>query len=157
MDVAAAAKIAAAIERFRQSGLALLRAALLSNTANRIRGIALDIFQRCFPASHTKTRLVNDIIVDILSKLPPLAEEIAQGIADLGIVKVPSANLVVDDVVFIRKNAMDNNGQACVIACESLAGWIIREGSLVLIDSIRLRDINWGRLAEKRKTTTILE
>jgi hypothetical protein len=156
-DTTTEAKIAAAKKKFRESGLPLLRTALLLNTMNRIRGVALDIFKVRYPASISKTDLVNRLLTTILSSIPTLPDDIAQSIADVGIVQAPGPDLVEHEVVYLRKNAMTNNGEACVTACESLAGWVVREEAFVLIEVLRMREIGWGRLSERHREATITE
>lgn len=81
-----------------------------------------------------------------------------ESIADVGVVHRSDDHLLLNEVVFIRKNAITNStGEPCVSACENLSGWVLRSGGLVQVDFVSVQVIFWGRLSEKRKKISLVD
>jgi hypothetical protein len=156
-DETAATRIAVAKKRACESGMPLLKIALNANIKTRIRALSLDVYKVRFPASISKSDLISRLLVSIQSCLPQLPEDVAQNVADIGIVHTASPSVAVGEVVYLRENATNNDGERCVVACESLAGWIARDSYFVFIDTLNLRDISWGRLSEKSQEPSIID
>ena len=85
----------------------------------------------------------------------PFPEEIANEVADIGIVHKPDEGLERGEIVYLRANATSNSGEACVAACENLVGWVVRNKQFVAFSVIPITSIYWGRLVEKRRELTM--
>jgi len=139
----------------KRKGLPLLRFALGWNTSNRIRVIAFHLFDLQFPKSCSKEDLISRLLTSIVEITSPFPEEIANEVADIGIVHKPDEGLERGEIVYLRANATSNAGEACVAACETLVGWVVRNKNFVAFSVIPITSIYWGRLVEERRELTM--
>jgi hypothetical protein len=150
------AKIEAIKKKATELSLPLLQAALKWNTMNRIRAVALDIYNAGFPTSINKADLISRFVSHIQSCAPQMPLEISVNIADIGIVHRCDDYLIENEIVFLEKNAMSNFGEACVAAQELLSGWVVRNAAFVKVDIVNMSNVHWGKLVEKQKEPSII-
>ena len=139
------------------ASLPLLRAALKWNTCNRIRAIALDVFNQTFPQSVNKEELISRLMVHVLGCCAELPREVNDDVADVGMCQTPCQRLNEHEVIFLERNGNSNFGEPCVTTSEHLSGWVMRNGEFVRIGFIVAKNICWGKLVEKKKDVTIYD
>jgi len=139
------------------TSLPLFRAALKWNTTNRIKAVALDVFNKTFPQSIYKEELVSRLVTHIMSCCPVLPTDVNDDVADIAIAHTPNARFKENEVLFLEQNGMSNFGEPCVVASDLLSGWVVRDGEFFKLGIIPQKDIHWGKLVEKKKEVSICE
>jgi len=138
-----------------QAGLPLLRIALGWNSCNRIRAIAYGLYKATFPKQCNKATLIASFIQNVQACVKSIPQEIADVVADLGIVHTTDNGLTTGEIVYLRANATSSAGEACVAACETLVGWVVRGETFVEFSIISSHCVYYGKLVEKRKELTM--
>jgi len=149
-EVAFAAKVKAAQEDASDSDYTVLRAWLKKNSAKRLYGLGKYILgiTTTFP-SWKKERLVDAIVSEIKSRFA-LSEADQAFAGDFGVLMKDTEDLFKNDVICLRVNAVDNLGDPCVVLCDHVEAWVVRnvKAERVVVD---ISCVQWGYLSEQRR------
>ena len=71
-------------------------------------------------------------------------------VADFGVANVHTETVQARELLLLKANSRDSMGRLCVHSCESMMGWVCREGSFVQVE-YPLSELTWGELYLRKK------
>jgi hypothetical protein len=150
-------RIASGKKAAAEAGFPLLRVALGWNTTNRVRAISYDLFAEAFQmrVSWSKSVLISKFLEHIQECNSAFPVNIAQAIADIGLVHSADEALQIKEIVFLHHNGKSSSGESCVLLQEELSGWVVRNREFVFLPKVRAESIHICRLVERCKSMSI--
>jgi hypothetical protein len=149
------ATFAAQVKSFQdvaaKSDFPMLRVWLKKNNCTRICAVGkFNLGLTIMSMNWKKDRMIDAIVSEVKSRFSLLSEEDQSLVGDFGVLLEDSEDLYRDDLICLRVNAVDNLGDPCVVSCQFIQAWVIREARIECVD-VELSRVQWCRLSENRK------
>jgi hypothetical protein len=137
-------------EAFRNSGFAMLRAQLGSNTMDRIRVAMFDALGVTFPGSVCKAELIQRCLVQFEERFT-VDKIVAPFVADFGIIiETVEGGVLAGELMLLEHNSVDSLAGPCVEEIGQMSGWVKRDMQMIKV-MVDCENIDWAKLYLHKK------